>query len=151
MGSLQCEKKLRALDGYRDQVHAATKTLSDANTALLSVTQKAKDKKGFDDVTTKAFTSARDNLQRAIDDLEKKLDTWESEHRKLIKDVLDTALDKAKREKDKELDKSCAPIKDYLGAAEAEIKSTRSLIESAKMFLEKNRRAFAAYVFQTSK
>jgi hypothetical protein len=151
MASLQCEKRLRALDGYREQAHLATQTLSDANTALLAATQKAKDKKGFDDSTTKAFVSARDGLQRAIDDLEKKLNTWESEHRKLIKEVLDTALDKAKREKNKDLDKSCAPIKDYLDAAEEEIKSARTLIANARLFLEKNKKAFAAYVFQTSK
>jgi chromosome segregation ATPase len=151
MASLQCEKKLRALDGLRNDVKAGTKDLSTANATLVTVTKQALQAlhaKKSDNALLKAFFSARAELERVIGDLEKKLSAWESEHRKLIKSVLDEALDKAKREKNKELTTSCAPIKDYFEAAEEEINSVHSLIENAKLLLEKNRPAFNQYVFQ---
>jgi hypothetical protein len=147
MGSLQCEKKLRALDGYREQVQAGTNALAEANSALLEITKKALEKKGDPDLL-KAFSTARTNFETKIGELESKLNTWEGEHRKLIKEVLDVALDKAKREKNKDLEKSCAPIKDYFDAAEKEMTAVRTLIANAKVFLEKNRSAYIQYVFQ---
>jgi phage shock protein A len=153
MATVQCEKKLRALDGYREQVQAGTKTLADANSALLDVTRQALQaltKKAPNADLLKAFSTARTNFERSISDLESKLKTWETEHRKLIKEVLDVALDKAKREKNKDLEKSCAPVKDYFDAAEQEIESVQSLIENAKLFLEKNKVVYTRYVFQGS-
>jgi vacuolar-type H+-ATPase subunit C/Vma6 len=151
MASLQCEKKLRALDGLREQVQAGTKALADANSALLNVTKQAMQalaKKAADPNLLKAFSTARTNLDRSIGDLESKLNNWASEHRKLVKEILDVALDKAKREKNKDLEKSCAPVAEYFDAAEQEINSVRTLIESAKVFLEKNKGAYLQYVFQ---
>ena len=129
------------------QVQAGTKALAEANSALLEITKQVLQKKG-DPELLKAFSTARTSFERSIGELENKLNAWESEHRKLIKEVLDAALDQAKREKNKDLEKSCAPIKDYFDAAEEEMKSVRALISNAKVFLEKNRPAYIQYVFQ---
>jgi hypothetical protein len=137
MSKLDCEKKLAKLDESRDIVR-----LEMADQIVRSRELAASLKSLVADMDDAAALKDLQRLLKEYDTyadpsvLEGLIDSWEAEAKKFRQEVLDAVLDKTKRDKNlKELATTCVPIKDYVEAAQSEIKAGRAVVVLVRAFI----------------